>query len=740
MLAAEGGKFAFEPDVVKKRRKRPLSQKTDKSKKKWESDHATLHELANIMSDNPKKEDLRAISLQEFITNIERRPQRKRIPAPAEAHSLAYDAILYLKGLPYEATEDDVMAWLDGYEVINVVLIKNESGCFTGDAYVRCSSVAERDRVHREMSNKYLGARYIQMFRLMEAAYIEYYNTGYRREPSERNYISPNFLVMKNSNKIKPVDLTNLKTGARISGAVSEIYRNGILVDCGVYEVVGAIKERVFCVLMRNRIAKNVGMVGQQKEWLKKKDIVLFPGIKLNLYVEKVRMTTAQTSFDEDLWREHFGEPFQSLNVESELPKRSMVYLTMDSSVSEDKVKWWERRLADSYAKFIIKDEKEVEKVEDEEAFQKVAVGVDWLGGRPSVKASEVVAGKVTLVGNKRLTEKTTSFTFQAEESPEEDDDKAPYHELVREFMRGSDVDKYGTYYHGFDDPDGYREPGEERPSKPKVEEDDIYDEIKEDYSQPQLDPNMKTLEDVRRRTIAEEFKAFPRTSLYDQCIQLPNTGWLLRLSDVPNLSAIHVTSLLRQLGKAPLSGTKNADFENRMMLCKVIKEQGLGTGLDPKTLIAKGLYKVKQSKKKMKRIIELTKNLTGRKFTREDLDAASKAELEMLADESLKKFSEWDPPDLVKKTFVDMYGNMLGDDTKDQSINEQWDALKWHIVIKIYGEQSHIKEIVRDIEANDRLLGNKPGSSTESIEEMVNRSLRETPLEMVSADDKRDM
>ncbi|GIX62073.1 RNA-binding protein, putative [Babesia caballi] len=777
------GRFTFDPELVKKRRRRPLAQRSDKAKKKWEDDHAAMHELANLSSDHPKKEDLRAISLKEFITRIESKPQRKRLPQPAECHEPSYDAVLYLKGLPFEVNEEDIFRWLEAYDVVYVVLIKNERGEFTGDAYVRCGSVAERDRVHREMSDKYLGVRYIQMYRMTEAAYTEYYHTGFRREPARRNHVSPSYLVVKQGSQITPSEVGSLKTGSRICGAVTHIYRNGLLVDCGVYESIGDMRERVFCVLMRNRIARNIGLMGQQKEWLRTKDLVLFPGIKLNLYVEKIRKTTAQSSFDEDLWREHFGEPFESLNADSEASKRSLVYLTMDSSVSEDKVRWWERRLVDSYAMFSLKDGKVPESVEDEEVFQRVAVSAEWLGGRPDVQPKAVMAGKVVIAGNEKHPEHTSTFALETMDSdPLEDKDSQPYHDLVCEFLRGSDVDSHGTRYHGFDEIGGYREPDADvsrRAESPMVLGDSAVPEndmelynISTDHSaagndfvaeKTAADERIKVphkssiqgtevsvgrtngfsahlksaeptsdlstlnnvMDEVRRRTIEEEMKVFPRTSLFDECIQLPVGGWLLRRSDVPKLSELHVIALLRQLGKEPVESGENPDFENRLLLCQVIKERGLGTGLDPQTLISKGVYKVKQSKKKLKRIIELTKHLTGRRFTREDLDAAPKSELQMLAEESLRKFAEWDPSDDVKRVFVSMYGGDLSEEREGAGVAELWHALKWRVVLEAYGEQSDLKEIINDIENNDRMFGCKPGSSAEALEHLVHGSLR---------------
>ncbi|CDR96337.1 HETEROGENEOUS NUCLEAR RIBONUCLEOPROTEIN-RELATED, putative [Babesia bigemina] len=793
------GRFSFDPAVVKKRRRSSLSKQSNKSKNRWESQHSTMHELANLSSDHPTKEALRQVSLEEFVRRIEKRPERKRIPRPAEAHEPWYDAVVYLKGLPYEATEDDIQSWLSGYDIICVVLIKNENGCFTGDAYVRCSNIEERDRLQREMTGKTLGTRYVPMYRVTESAYLEYYRTGFRREPAKRNYIAPQLLVMKHGVGIEPTDVCSLKSGSRICGVVTNIYRNGVLVDCSVYESVGGLRERVFCVLMRNRIARNVGLLGQQREWLRTKDLVLFPGIKLNLYVEKVRQTTAQSSFDEDLWREHFGEPFESLNAPSSLPKRSMVYLTMDSSVSDDKVQWWERRLVDTYAKFTLHDSDIPDRIHDEEVFQRVAVGDTWLGGRPHVKRSEVAAGRVSIGGNKKIVDTTSTFDREAEEpDPPDNVDGPAYHELVREFMRDSDVDKYGTRYHGFEDAEAGLDTTEIRgeptmepillnvdsPNEPAVFDDAEMSEAgsststdvpfdtstgasRVSFQRTKVSSNapslvlgnaadeggpgelrrfafreidvpptsmmpadnldgLNVIEDLRRKTIAEELKVLPRTTLFDECIQLPGSGWLLRRSDVPKLAEVQVVAILRQLGKEAVKGAENSDFQNRMLLCQVIKEQGLGTGLDPKTLIAKGLYKVKQSKKKLKRIIELTKNLTGRRFTREDLDAASKSELQMLAEESLRKFAQWNPVEDVKRVFVEMYGGILSSLPEDASLEERWEALKWHVVLEIYGEQSDLKEILRDIEENDRMLGQHVESPSDVLGELVKGSIEQ--------------
>ncbi|ORM42246.1 uncharacterized protein BXIN_1510 [Babesia sp. Xinjiang] len=761
-------RFTFDPSLVKKRRRATQVNRGKKVNKRLESDHSVMHGLAKLGYDQPNKEDLRAASLQEFVMRIERPRERNRLPAPAESHERMYDALLYLKGLPYETTEDDLRSWLSSYDIVYVVLIKNENGCFTGDAYVRCSNISERDRLHREMSGKPLGLRYIPMYRLTESAYLEYYHTGFRREPAKRNHISPNLLVMKRGVDIPATDISVLKTGSRVCGVVTHIYRNGLLLDCGISEHLGGYRERVFCVLMRNRIARNIGIAGQQREWLRHKDLVLFPGIKLNLYVEKLRTTTAQSPFDEDLWREHFGDPFTSLNVSDGRPERSLVYLTMDSSVSDDKVAWWERRLVDSYALFTVNDAETPQRVGDEELFQRVAVQPSWLDGRRKVEASSLYAGSIPVVGNQKLKVGTSRFVLEQDAAePPPAESPIPYHELVREFLRGSDIDKHGTRYHGFDDPGGYREPGDELPRTkrssssvtdsgigsatalgPSSSDSVTSNRFSVTSSEPQRAEVLvgkgpgsvsadsssggslgvgNVLEDIRRRTISDDLKIFPRTTLYDECIKLPGSGWLLRRSDVPKLAEYQVLSLLRLLGQEPVSSSCNSDYENRMLLCQVIKDKGLGTGLDPRTLITKGLYKVNQSKKKLKRIIELTKSLTGRRFTTSDLESASKSELHMLADESLRKFADWCPSDEVKRTFIDMYGVDFGITSDGTDLSANWDLLKWRIIIHIYGEQSDLKSIIAEIDKNDLMFGEKPGSSSGDLGQLVEDTISDT-------------
>ncbi|EDO07669.1 RNA recognition motif domain containing protein [Babesia bovis T2Bo] len=766
--------FPFDPSLVKKRRSRPRVDHVSRARRKLESDHSAMHGLATLGTQGSTSEDQRAASLIEFISRIEAKPRRKRLPLPSDPGDPSYDALLYLKGLPYDCVESDILDWLSSYSIVDVILIKNEEGCFTGDAYVRCSTLSERDRVHREMSGKYLGLRYIPIYRLTESAYMEYYHVGYRREPAKRNHIHPRYVVAKQGVEIVSTDISVLKTGSRVCGVVNEIYRNGLLLDCGIYELVDGYRERVFCVLLRNRLARNVGLSGQHREWLRDKDLVLFPGIKLNLYVEKIRYTSARTSFDGDLWREHLGEPFESVDRSGSTSLRSMVYLTMDSSVSDDKVAWWERRLFDSYAKFTLIDAgSKRDKVAvvapkvnpvvgsiaepvklDHETLDHVSFSTSWLDPLPKVDRAKVVVGKVAVMGDWNM-HYTSRFALEEMEgtdpSPEPD---IPYNQLVNEFLRGSVVDRHGTHYHGFGDnepplefalksvrgsppeikspvssrapsvkPDtAMAPPVSEQVNAPEPPTEDTYT-VESDTTLDKSDAllgNLNPLEDVRRRTVEESFTIFPRQTLFDECIKIPGTDWLLRRCDVPKLAPHHVISLLHRFDVSE-DTSANADYANRVLLCDIIRDRGLGTGLDARTLIEKGVYKLNQSKKKLKRIIELMKHLTGRKFTRDDLDTASKSELHMLAEEALRYFLRWEPDMAVKKSFVDMYG---GDIDSNLDLDARWDSLKWTIVIRIYGEQSDLKSIMRDIEANNRAFGVAPGRATSDFGTIVQHSL----------------
>nr|PVC53436.1 hypothetical protein MACL_00000066 [Theileria orientalis] len=784
-------------------------------------------------------EEQKELQVQNFIAEVQYYPNRKRLPTPPDIYSPSYDALLYLKGIPYTATEKMVFEWLKNYEVVNVVFIKNQNGFFTGDAYVRCENIEVRDKASREMANRMIGGRYIQVFRVNENAYLEYYHAGCRKEPKERNYIDPSVLVITNNqyrklldpdskggegasgpqvsfvnNINKSLDISDVKTGLRLVGTVTEIYRNGVIVECNISETRDGVKEKVFCILKKNRIAKNIGMQGQQHEWLRMKQLILYPGIRLNLYVEKVRETTAQNTFDEDMWKEHFEESLietyfdMDANEEKQKEtKRPLVYLTMDSSVSEDKVLWWEKKILNevlsrhqtrNYEDIVLKEDiKETikadrmltNKVKVEELHQgntvvygnkpnQIMLSKDDRGLNDShgtkqydsqedksnrleeslvndISSNEVqlypynnrsiersgqavdVRGKYmgedyghgsetelpddvpigSLLKHTRADNDKVFLLEAGDSNGEKENEKGDkiefidlnYKKLVKRFFKNTTIYDNDIQFHDFDT---------------EIEDVEEKDDLEE--SEEALEDYNWTLEPEARL----DLNSFPKLSLTDGAIKIPPNGLILRESEVNKMKNEQVKGVLELLGKE----TKESYDENKEYLVEVIRKEGVPNESLPQALIQRGLQKVKRSKKYMKNIVNLTKDLTERKFSQEDLDAATTEELEMLVEEGLYKFLNWNPPFDIKKQFITNYHHLLednvnlptiaevvpkpgfiksteesesneesrladGSDEYTKTVEKMWNDMKWLIVIFIYGDQGDLKEIVEQLE-----------------------------------------
>ncbi|UKJ88645.2 hypothetical protein MACJ_001889 [Theileria orientalis] len=802
-------------------------------------------------------EEHKELQVQNFIAEVQYNPNRKRLPAPPDIYSPSYDALLYLKGIPYMATEKMVFEWLKNYEIVNVVFIKNENGFFTGDAYVRCQNIEVRDKASREMANRMIGGRYIQVFRVNENAYLEYYHSGCRKEPKERNYIDPSVLVITNNqyrklldsdskgdedtngpavsfvnNINKDLDISDIRTGVRLVGTVTEIYRNGVIVECNISETRNGVKEKVFCILKKNRIAKNIGMQGQQHEWLRMKQLILYPGIRLNLYVEKIRETTAQNTFDEDMWTEHFEESLIETYFDKDLSekkrkqtKRPLVYLTMDSSVSEDKVLWWEKKiLNDVLSRHQTRNYEDIVLKED----IKETIKADRILTN-KVKVDELHRGKTVVYGNqpnqimlgKDGRELNDSNSIKSYESQEDkgnklemdsvngaNSNKAQFdlynHSSIEQSGQGVNVGgKYMSedYEHGSDNELPEDVPIENLLKQTRADNDKLFlledggtidqenqkeDKIEfvdlnykklakrffknttiydKDIHFHDFDTETEDLEDNEESTESEEslddynwtlepearvsLNSFPKLSLTDGAIKIPPNGLILRESEVNKMNNEQVKGVLELLGKE----TKESYEENKECLMDVIRREGVPNESLPQALIQRGLQKVKRSRKYMKNIVNLTKDLTERKFSQEDLDAATTEELEMLVEDGLYKFLNWNPPFDIKKQFITNYHHLLednlnlptisevvpkpgfmelteetesnceenklvdGNDEYTKMVEKMWNDMKWLIVIFIYGEQGDLEEIVEQLERSENTEANRKKLETLIIE-----------------------
>ncbi|UKK01034.1 hypothetical protein MACK_001847 [Theileria orientalis] len=791
-------------------------------------------------------EEHKELQVQNFIAEVQYNPNKKRLPTPPDIYSPSYDALLYLKGIPYMATEKMVFEWLKNYEIVNVVFIKNENGFFTGDAYVRCQNIEVRDKAFREMANRMIGGRYIQVFRVNENAYLEYYHSGCRKEPKERNYIDPSVLVITNNqyrkllnsdlkgdedtngpsvscvnNINKGLDISDIRTGVRLVGTVTEIYRNGVIVECNISETRNGMKEKVFCILKNNRIAKNIGMQGQQHEWLRMKQLILYPGIRLNLYVEKIRETTAQNTFDEDMWTEHFQESLIETYFETDLRgkqqkqmKRSLVYLTMDSSVSEDKVLWWEKKILNEVlSRHKTRNYEDIVLKED----IKETIKADKIL-KNKVKVQELHQGKTVVYGNqpnqimlgKDVREVNDSHSTKSPESQKDMSDKLD-EDLVND--TNSNKPQFDSYNNNIEKSRECVNPGEKYMSedcgyesenelpedvpivdllkRTRVDNDELFllddggsndGEIQKDkiefidlnykklakrffknttiYDKDihfhDFDTEIEDLEDNEELAESEEsledhnwtlepdarvsLNSFPKLSLTDGAIKIPPNGLILRESEVNKMKNEEIKGVLELLGKE----TKESYEENKECLVEVIRKEGVPNESLPQALIQRGLQKVKRSREYMKKIVNLTKDLTERKFSQEDLDAATTEELEMLVEEGLYKFLNWNPPFDIKKQFITNYYHLLEDNINLPTISEvvpkpgfikyteeteanseenkladrsdeytkmvekMWNDMKWLIVIFIYAEQGDLEEIVEQLERSKSTEGTR--------------------------------
>lgn len=83
------------------------------------------------------------------------------------------DRYLFLRGIPYSATEVEVRAFLSGIRVDGVILIKHRNGLNNGDCLIKCatpSDALEGLKRHRQ----YMGQRFIEISPTTEERWIEY--------------------------------------------------------------------------------------------------------------------------------------------------------------------------------------------------------------------------------------------------------------------------------------------------------------------------------------------------------------------------------------------------------------------------------------------------------------------------------------------------------------------------------------------------------------------------------------
>merc|ERR550534_725467 len=75
------------------------------------------------------------------------------------------DAVVKLRGLPWEATKDDITQFFSGFTIkpYGVTITMNQQGRPSGDAYVEFTSVDQVEKALAKNKEK-MGHRYIEVF------------------------------------------------------------------------------------------------------------------------------------------------------------------------------------------------------------------------------------------------------------------------------------------------------------------------------------------------------------------------------------------------------------------------------------------------------------------------------------------------------------------------------------------------------------------------------------------------
>eukprot|EP01025_Chloroclados_australasicus_P056932 TRINITY_DN7089_c0_g1_i1.p1 TRINITY_DN7089_c0_g1~~TRINITY_DN7089_c0_g1_i1.p1 ORF type:complete len:490 (-),score=61.09 TRINITY_DN7089_c0_g1_i1:1865-3334(-) len=83
--------------------------------------------------------------------------------AGAGADVIESSRVLRLRGLPFEAKENDVRSFFDGFKLLHVHLCRR-NGKTTGEAYVQLDSDEEGERARLQLDRQAMGRRYIEIF------------------------------------------------------------------------------------------------------------------------------------------------------------------------------------------------------------------------------------------------------------------------------------------------------------------------------------------------------------------------------------------------------------------------------------------------------------------------------------------------------------------------------------------------------------------------------------------------
>ncbi|XP_066481803.1 RNA-binding protein 12B-like [Tiliqua scincoides] len=80
---------------------------------------------------------------------------------------------LFVRGMPYAATEDDVHTFFSGLQVDSVIMLKSEDGQQNGDGMVKFATSSDAMK-GRQRNREYMGSRFIEVYPSNEVQWIKY--------------------------------------------------------------------------------------------------------------------------------------------------------------------------------------------------------------------------------------------------------------------------------------------------------------------------------------------------------------------------------------------------------------------------------------------------------------------------------------------------------------------------------------------------------------------------------------
>lgn len=90
---------------------------------------------------------------------------------PVKALKEVDDVYLFLYGLPYIATEEDIRKFFAGLEVVEIIFLVRQNGARNGNAYVKFRSIKEATAA-MSRNNEYMGTRFISLKKVSEEQWI----------------------------------------------------------------------------------------------------------------------------------------------------------------------------------------------------------------------------------------------------------------------------------------------------------------------------------------------------------------------------------------------------------------------------------------------------------------------------------------------------------------------------------------------------------------------------------------